>query len=106
MLMEQKETGKFGQVISGLLQDKIESRLQKKEQIILLHNRRGYSPIISCADCGEISNCYQCNVSLTYHQSENSLLCRYCGFSEILYQKVCQICKSNNLLFKGTEPKK
>ena len=60
MLKEQKETGKFGQVISGLLQDKIEDRLQKKEQVILLHNRRGYSPIISCADCGEVLNCHQC----------------------------------------------
>lgn len=106
MIKEQKETGKFDQIISGLLQDKIENRLQKKEQIILLHNRRGYSPIISCADCGEVSNCQQCSISLTYHQSNSKLLCHYCGYSEVLEQKVCTSCKSNNLLYRGTGTQK
>jgi len=106
MLNEQKETGKFGQVISSLLQDKIENRLQRKEQIILLHNRRGYSPIISCADCGEVLNCQQCNVSLTYHQSDKKLLCHYCGYNEVFQNKSCLSCKSNNLLYRGTGTQK
>jgi len=106
MLSEQKESGKFGQVISGLLQDKIEDRLRKNEQIILLHNRRGYSPIISCADCGEVLNCHNCNVTLTYHQNERKLICHYCGYKEISKNKVCSECKSMNLLYKGTGTQK
>ena len=62
--------------------------------------------IISCADCGEVSNCHQCNVSLTYHQFHNKLLCHYCGFSEVLQQKTCHSCKSNNLLYRGTGTQK
>jgi primosomal protein N' (replication factor Y) len=106
MLKEQKETGKFGQIISGLLQDKIENRLEKNEQIILIHNRRGYSPIISCADCGEILNCYQCKVSLTYHQSNNKLICHYCGFNEVFKQRNCSSCRSNNMIHRGTGTQK
>ena len=67
MLNENDESGKFGQIFSGLLQDKIEARLQKNEQIILLQNRRGYSPVVRCSDCGEIVMCPQCKVALTFH---------------------------------------
>ena len=106
MLSEQKESGKYGQVISGLLQDKIEDRLSKNEQIILLHNRRGYSPVIRCSDCGEILNCHQCNVALTYHQKNLQLLCHYCGHKESSLDKCCSECKSTNLLYKGTGTQK
>ena len=68
MLKEQDDTGRFGQIISGTLQDKIEKRLKNNEQVILLQNRRGYSPIISCLDCKEILKCPDCNISVTHHK--------------------------------------
>ena len=102
MLSEQKESGKFGQILSGVLQDKIEERLQRKEQVILLHNRRGYSPVVKCGDCGEVANCHYCKVALTYHQKNDRLVCHYCSYTEKSKGKSCLDCKSINLLYKGT----
>ena len=78
MLSYQEETGKFGVIISGLLQDKIEERLKKNEQIILLQNRRGFSSIVKCNECGSIIMCKQCKVTLTYHKNDNKLICHFC----------------------------
>ena len=102
MLSEQKESGKFGQILSGVLQDKIEDRLQKKEQVILLHNRRGYSPVVKCRDCGEVANCNNCKVALTYHQKNDRLICHYCSYTVKSKWKSCLECKSVNLLYRGT----
>ena len=81
MLSNQKETGKYGQVVSGLLQDKIEEKLKKNEQIILIQNRRGFSPTVKCKDCGTQIMCRQCKIALTYHKSKNKLVCHFCSFS-------------------------
>ena len=103
MLGAQEESGKFGQIISGLLQDKIEDRLQKKEQIILLQNRRGYSPVVRCGDCGELVMCPQCKVSLTYHQRGSRLICHCCGYFEIKQRDTtCLSCQSSNMKYSGT----
>ena len=51
-MLSNQETGKYDQVISGFLQDKIEEKLKKNEQIILIQNRRGFSPIVKYRDCG------------------------------------------------------
>ena len=80
MVSNQEETGKFDQVISGLLQDKIEEKLGKKEQIILVQNRRGFSPIVKCNECGTIVMCEQCKIALTYHKNKNKLICHFCSF--------------------------
>ena len=106
MLSDQGESGKFGQIISGLLQDKIEDRLKKSEQIILLQNRRGFSPVIRCGDCGEIVMCPQCNVALTYHRNGAQLICHCCGHNEIKKQKPCYHCSSSNLQYSGTGTQK
>ena len=106
MLSDQEESGKFGQIISGLLQDKIEDRLKKSEQIILLQNRRGFSPVIRCRDCGEIVMCPQCNVALTYHRNSAQLICHCCGHNEIKKQNSCYHCSSSNLKYSGTGTQK
>lgn len=106
MLSDQGESGKFGQIISGLLQDKIEDRLKKSEQIILLQNRRGFSPVIRCRDCGEIVMCPQCNVALTYHRHGAQLICHCCGHNEIKKQNSCYHCSSSNLQYSGTGTQK
>ena len=102
MLADQDESGKFGQILSGLLQDKIEDRLNKKEQIILLQNRRGYSPVIRCGDCGEIVMCPKCKVALTYHSKGDHLVCHCCGHCETKQRESCIHCSSPHLKYSGT----
>ena len=64
-------------VLSKILIKEIENRLAKNEQIIILQNRRGYSRVHQCLDCGEIKKCKQCSVSLILHKTDNSLHCHY-----------------------------
>ena len=66
--------------ISDTLKEKIEDRLQKHEGIILLQNRRGFSPFLQCPQCGFIENCKNCSISLTYHAVKDQLQCHYCSF--------------------------
>jgi len=99
---EKEDSGKFGTVFSGLLQDKIEERLLKKEQVIILHNRRGYSPVIKCLDCGDISMCPQCKVFLTYHNQGAKVICHFCGHSVIKKLDQCLQCGSDKILYSGT----
>ena len=78
----------------------IEEALEKKEQVILFQNRRGFSPFIQCADCGHIPQCKHCSVSLTYHKQQHALICHYCGYTERL-QGYCGECGSANIQTKG-----
>jgi primosomal protein N' (replication factor Y) len=66
--------------ISRLLQSQITNRLEKKEGIILLQNRRGFSHVMECFDCGFVEKCDNCDVSLTFHATKKHLRCHYCGF--------------------------
>ena len=106
MLSNQEETGKFDQVISGLLQDKIEEKLKKNEQIILIQNRRGFSPIVKCKDCGAQVMCNQCKIALTYHKSKNKLICHFCSFFVKNEMLICQECGKPNLIYSGTGTQK
>ncbi len=85
---------------SSTLLNEIGNRLQAKEQVILLQNRRGYAPISICQVCAYTPKCNQCDVSLTYHKLKNELRCHYCGY----HQKpvsICPACGSNHLEMKG-----
>ena len=106
MLANQAETGKFDQVISGLLQDKIEEKLSKKEQIILIQNRRGFSPTVKCKECGSLMMCNQCKIALTFHKNKNKLICHFCSFYLKNEHLFCQECKSSVLNFSGTGTQK
>lgn len=83
---------------------RIEETLQKDEQVILLLNRRGYSSVLSCKNCGYVMKCPNCDISLTYHKTNNMLRCHYCGYATN-YPKVCPECKEEALrdLGVGTE---
>ncbi len=70
------------------------------EQVILFQNRRGYSTMVECKDCGWVPHCQNCNVSLTYHKYENKLVCHYCGEKFNVPVK-CGNCGSENLSQKG-----
>lgn len=83
-------------IISKDLRKKIEERLHRNEQIILLLNRRGYSNFILCRECGNTVECPNCDISLTYHKHTNSLKCHYCGY-EALVDNACPTCGSEHL---------
>ena len=89
---------------SHLLIEAMAERLERNEQIILLLNRRGYSSFVTCKSCGYTFKCPNCDISLTYHKSSNTLRCHYCGYATKVYD-VCPKCneKSLNDLGIGTE---
>jgi primosomal protein N' (replication factor Y) (superfamily II helicase) len=78
---------------SRLLLQRIEDTLSRKEQVIIFQNRRGYSPMMSCEDCGWVPKCVNCAVSLTYHQYRHALVCHYCGYKEAVPDN-CPTCTS------------
>lgn len=82
------------------LTSSIRNSLDKREQVILFQNRRGYSPFLECKDCGWVPHCKNCNVSLTYHKFENKLVCHYCGEKINVFHK-CGSCNSTKLSTKG-----
>jgi len=61
--------------------DAVNSALDRKEQVILFQNRRGYSQYVECRTCGWVPRCEHCDVSLTYHRSVHQMTCHYCGFT-------------------------
>jgi len=71
----------------------IEKRLENKEQVLLLHNRRGYSSFVQCVSCGDLAECPQCDISLNYHSATEELKCHYCGYSRKMPRK-CDKCGS------------
>lgn len=90
---------------SNKLQDEIQSRLEKKEQVILLINRRGHSNFVICRNCGYVYTCKNCDISLTYHEHSHSLKCHYCGHDEQA-PKTCSKCGSEDLRYMGTGTQK
>ena len=92
-------------MLSLKLQNEIEKNLKNKKQTILFLNRRGYSTFIMCRECGFVAKCKNCNISLTYHMSENKLKCHYCGF-ECGIIKECPKCKSKKIKYFGTGTQK
>lgn len=92
-------------MISKKLQNEIQKNLENKKQTLLFLNRRGYSTFVMCRECGYVSKCKNCNISLTYHQSENKLKCHYCGY-ETGVIKTCPECGSKKVKYFGTGTQK
>ncbi|MBP3459251.1 MAG: primosomal protein N' [Lachnospiraceae bacterium] len=90
-------------MFSRLLYEKMKERLEKKEQIMLFLNRRGYAGFVTCRSCGYVAKCPHCDVSLTEH-GKNKLVCHYCGY-ETPALRLCPECGSKYIAgFKvGTE---
>lgn len=90
---------------SVLLQEKIRDRIEKKEQIVLLLNRRGYSSFVMCRDCGFVLPCPNCDISLTLHMDTKTMKCHYCGHEEKI-PHTCPSCKGNKIRYYGTGTQK
>lgn len=81
---------------SRILLDKIKEKKEKGQQVILLLNRRGYSSFVTCKNCGYTVKCPNCNITLTYHKTSNTLRCHYCGYGE-KHLTICPECKEKAL---------
>jgi len=92
-------------VISLPLQDKIEERLEKGEQVMVFLNRRGYAPFLICARCGHVPMCSRCYVSLTYHSTTDLLQCHYCNDSQKV-PAICPECGKGKLTLMGAGTQK
>lgn len=66
---------------SDPLVDRMREELARGKQVILFQNRRGYAPVLQCTKCGEAPKCPNCDVTMTFHKTTNSLVCHYCGHS-------------------------
>lgn len=93
-----------GKALSQRLIDAMASRLKRKEQIILMLNRRGFSSVLVCRECGHVPVCPCCSVSLTFHKVDRRLKCHYCDYYTIA-PDVCPACSGVNLrpLGAGTQ---
>ncbi|WP_428908705.1 primosomal protein N' [Niallia sp. Krafla_26] len=92
-------------MFSRLLYDKIQDRLEKKEQTVLFLNKRGHSSFVMCRDCGYVIQCPNCDISLTYHRFSQQMKCHYCGF-EAVVPTICPECSSEHIRYFGTGTQK
>ncbi|MFZ1143071.1 MAG: primosomal protein N', partial [Candidatus Sulfotelmatobacter sp.] len=108
MRQEFQETG-HEQVISRKLAAEIKERLDRpepmKEQVMVLLNRRGYSPVVLCRTCGKKLECQNCAIALTHHKREHKMVCHYCGYTAPV-PKACLHCGSEYVYFLGTGSEK
>ncbi|MBS5926060.1 MAG: primosomal protein N' [Clostridium sp.] len=86
-------------LLSRSLYNEMKDALERKEQIILFLNRRGFSSFVSCRSCGYVFKCPECDLSMTYHKN-GYLICHYCGRAQ-REQKVCPECGSKYVKFFG-----
>ena len=88
-------------MFSKTLITSIEERLLRKEQIVMFINRRGFSTFVMCRACGYVAQCPHCDISLTFHRTNQTLRCHYCGYTE-RQPETCPECGSEHIRFFGT----
>ncbi|MEG0251500.1 MAG: primosomal protein N' [Christensenellaceae bacterium] len=87
--------------LSGRLYEELEQVLAAKKQAMLFLNRRGYSTFVMCRSCGYTVKCESCDVTMTYHKSQDILKCHYCGRTKTP-QTICPECHKPHLKYFGT----
>lgn len=95
-----REPASLVQGISEPLAEELLRNFQKKEQSILLLNRRGYQTLAVCVTCGWVAQCPNCSVAMTYHKQNGRCICHYCGYSEEMPKK-CPNCGDAHILYQG-----
>lgn len=90
MLDEKKRGRTTGSPLSQRLLTLTREAIERKEQAILFHNRRGFAPVVVCKQCAHVPKCQYCDVSLTYHRRQDEMVCHYCGAT----YKLPHICPS------------
>ncbi|TGV06639.1 primosomal protein N', partial [Mesorhizobium sp. M00.F.Ca.ET.186.01.1.1] len=92
-------------MFSRKLHAMIADRLQKEEQMVIFLNRRGFSTFVMCRSCGYTMRCIHCDISLTYHKTNHTARCHYCGYT-IAQPTHCPECQSEHIRFFGTGTQK
>jgi len=87
-------------ILSDKLRTALEKRLEAGEQSILFLNRRGFARSLQCNQCGHVCHCPHCTVALTYHRTDERLVCHVCGYQSIVPRK-CPECKDPGILLQG-----
>ncbi len=87
-------------IFSHKLRDEINKALSRKEQIILLINRRGHSTAVTCRNCGEVLRCPTCGIPLTYHKQDNMLKCHHCEYVTLM-PETCPNCGNKKFIKTG-----
>ena len=100
MRLEQQKQKNSNTIFSDKLRIALESRLEKGEQSILFLNRRGFARSLQCPACGEVCQCPHCAVALTYHRTDERLICHVCGHTAIVPRK-CPSCKDPAIALQG-----
>ena len=99
MRSEAKDKRNLG-ILSERLRMAIDERLTKGEQVILLLNRRGFARALQCPECGYTANCEHCALPMTYHATENRLVCHICGYRQMVPAR-CPDCHTANISLEG-----
>ncbi len=97
----ERKKKKMENIFSKILLDHIEERLKKKEAVIILQNRRGFSTHIHCDDCEQVETCDNCSVPMVFHINQNVLQCHYCGLTKKV-PNACTNCGSLSIKYFGT----
>lgn len=90
---------------SQKLINEIRRTMEQGNQVLVFRNRRSYSPIVECQECGEIPKCPHCNVHLSYHKYNNTLRCHYCDFTGS-FTGVCRSCGTSSFIYRGAGTEK
>ena len=101
-LVDMKEEFENGnrEIFSETFCGELARNLKNREQTMILINRRGFSSALVCKNCGYTPKCHDCNTSMTYHSSNNRVICHYCGFTESV-KEVCPACQSPEIKQTG-----
>jgi len=86
--------------LANRLIEELQNTLERREQALLLLNRRGFAPFLLCTDCGTSFHCPNCEITLTFHQRERAMRCHYCDYAEPP-QEICPKCQGGNIEPEG-----
>ncbi len=108
VMVDMNRSENFNPAISSMisipLQEEIKKTLERKEQVMVLLNRRGYAPIYTCRNCHRTAKCPNCGIPLNFHKKDGTLRCHHCGYQISSHDYTCE-CKSKDFstLGYGTE---
>ncbi len=98
-LREEREKGNRD-ILSASLSTLLREKIEKNQQALLFLNRRGFSSFIKCSECGHIMRCPRCDITLTFHRTDFSMRCHYCGFTQKA-PDLCPNCQGYKFIYRG-----
>lgn len=103
--LAQERKNKNFSFLSSDLSSLLKDRVGRNEQALLFLNRRGFSSFVKCQDCGHIEKCPRCDITLTFHRTDFSLRCHYCGHQKKA-PDLCPNCQGHRFMYKGAGTQK